>query len=1117
MTNDIKKALDKDYSYPSVDDEDYQLKMYEKREIYVNRSGERKKINNYRELKKYRDSVCTDRVKNLQTHQSGIASIITPDTPYKGVLMFWEPGKGKTCGTIAVTELFKNMVTKYNTKIHILVPGRLLKESWKDEIIKCTKETYLKDYSQEMGYVAEEDKINAKKQARNNFSQYYKIMSHVGFTKRVLGQKIIDHVKDVESGKMNKQYKKTLQGDYERDITGDKIESLDNTLLVIDEAHHIVNNDYGLAVKRIIENSKNLRILLLTGTPMKNLADDIVELINFLRPSDSQIDRNLIFTSPTQNHLMDYKPGGREYLARMVRGYVSYVGGTDLFLYGKSIEMGSVPDKLMFTSVTQCEMEPFQEKIYLETVLHNDDPLDRKSTAVSNFAFPYFQDGKIIGKYGLDGLTALIQNIKTDKLALFEKLKQMGITGNELITVNENLKTIGGDILKINNLKHFSSKFTRCLNILDEMVNERSGLAFVYSNVVKIGIELFEQVLLYNGYLEYNPNEIYDLKDDTRHFLTGERYIDFKKNLRSGKFLPATFLTVTGGTEEESQIPEEKKIIIDSVFSNPGNVNGKYIKVILGSKVMTEGITLKNVSEIIILDVPYHLGQIMQINARGMRFCAHNAIATEENPYPEIRLHKLIVKVKNSDELTSEGILYQKAEHKYILVKDVERVLQENAIDCAINYNINTFTDGNNYVECIPPLEYKALKDKTGFKQCPVACNFQRCTYQCSGKKINLKYYDNNSKTYKKIKKADLDFTTFTTKMARNEINACKDKIKEMFCFKYVYHLNDIMDYIKGSLSDEQMDLFEEFFCFKAIDEFVLTSENEFNNFHDAIYDKFNVPGYLIYRSKFYIFQPLNQNENVPMYYRVNYTYDLLEELTLNQYFKNSLDSKITSEIEELTGITTNEYNFDAAMEYYDSKNEAKYVGIIDKPVARKKSVKGNLKDVFKIREKKKKDLAKKRGTGIPTLKGSVCETSKDKKYLIKIAKAIGLTDFSQNTRGDICDAIRIQMLYLEKYGIEQDGSKYTHVIIPVNHPEYIFPLNLEDRIQNIITQLGEKINEKIKVTKFDNGIFEGVRNKKYAKYEMSFQMKPEWKININFFISLGFKLYENTWKLTVE
>mgnify|MGYP001182436900 CR=1 FL=1 len=204
-------------------------------------------------------------------------------------------------------------------------------------------------------------------------------------------------------------------------------------------------------------------------------------------------------------------------------------------------------------------------------------------------------------------------------------------------------------------------------------------------------------------------------------------------------------------------------------------------------------------------------------------------------------------------------------------------------------------------------------------------------------------------------------------------------------------------------------------------------------------------------------------------------------------------------------------------MEYYDTKNEAKYVGIIDKPIGRKKTLKQEMDDIFKIREQKSKYTNKKRGTGIPSLKGSVCFSSKDKKYLIKVAKAIGLTNFNTDTRTHICEAIRLRMLYLEKYSTNKDDNKLTWLIIPYNHPEYPFPLNLEDRIEKITDQLTEKINVKISVKSMDNGIFEGTRDAKFKKYEMKFTTKPEWDMHKETFLRLGFKLNGNSWIMMVE
>jgi hypothetical protein len=60
----------------------------------------------------------------------------------------------------------------------------------------------------------------------------------------------------------------------------------------------------------------------------------------------------------------------------------------------------------------------------------------------------------------------------------------------------------------------------------------------------------------------------------------------------------------------------------------------------------------------------------------------------------------------------------------------------------------------------------------------------------------------------------------------------------------------------------------------------------KFNNFKDTIYDKYNRSGYLIQRGKYYIFQPYNENEDVPMYYRETTNINRTNQITLENFIK---------------------------------------------------------------------------------------------------------------------------------------------------------------------------------------------------------------------------------------
>jgi hypothetical protein len=137
-----------------------------------------------------------------------------------------------------------------------------------------------------------------------------------------------------------------------------------------------------------------------------------------------------------------------------------------------------------------------------------------------------------------------------------------------------------------------------------------------------------------------------------------------------------------------------------------------------------------------------------------------------------------------------------------------------------------------------------------------------------------------------------LDYSTFHETLARNEINFCKLLIKDLYRIDNVYKLEPILNFIKENYPKDKRDLFDNFFVYKALDELIPLDENDFNNFDDTIYNKFNVSGYLIYRSQFYIFQPFHENEDVPMYYRSNYNKSITNYLTLNTFVRYNFTNK---------------------------------------------------------------------------------------------------------------------------------------------------------------------------------------------------------------------------------
>lgn len=1122
----------KDYSYPKAGDENLQSNLYERREFYFHKVPRREKFEKYEDIQEYRNSVCKKGPFQPREQQALLPNFLSPDTPYKGVLLVHGVGSGKTATAIQVAEQFKDQAKKYNTKIYILTFGPASKETWKSDLLFATRDTYLKD--QDLMYqLPKNEKERQRRVAVNMALQNYTILSYMTFYKKVLGEKITDK-KIVGDDNIKSTYRRNEEGEIERELVVDRITDMDNSLIIVDEAHNLTGNEYGLALKKIIEKSKNLRVILLSATPMKNLADDIIELINFLRPKNDPILREKVFTSE-KNYLMGFKPGGEDYLQKMANGYISYYRGKIPYTFAKQVDKGEVIDGLLFTHVVQCFMEPFQLKTYQKTVEEFDDALDRKSSSAANFVYPGLDKNKkdIIGYYSNNGITKVLNQLEDNKSNLIKQINlqlfKNKISKDELnnfLSEGEN-RDIIGTIYKLEYLKNFSIKFYKCIKRLNRLVegDKGNGIGFIYSNLTKAGgIEVFAECLRQNGYLEYqeNPNE-YQIQENTKDAITGLTFNEFNKKFKNKRqFKPATFLLVTGSSDElgNDDSQEEKQRIIREVYNNSNNIDGSNLKFVLGSKVMNEGITLENVKEIHILDVHYNLGKVEQVIGRGIRMCKHINSITETNKYPQVNVYRYVVSLKNG--MSTDEILYQKGEKKYLLVKRVERLLKEVAIDCPLLLHSNMFPEElEKYKNCVAPTMENKRK---GLKLCPELCDFEDCEFKCKDPKLNKKYWNDKKKTYDNLEKNEINYGTFNKKLATTEIQQLKDKIKNLFRFKNIYSYEEILKKITDTLSKHQKDLFEENLLNLALEDLMPETENDFNNFKDTIVNKFNISGYLIQRNSYYIFQPFDEKENISMFERDNLDIDLENPATIQTYLEKNFSDKLkekTTQVKSKQEKKTKGYDFESIMEYYDDRDEYDIVGIIDKnPLSSSKEDRDN----FKIRPKKPKTTSFKRAIGIPSLKGAVCST-KDKKYLLKVISKlpeIDQTIFDKSkfkTKEFLCDIIYKRLLFMEKYGTSKNGDKMTYLMVPSNHPELLFPLNLEDRLKYIIDTLQKNTSTRIehKVKKLDNGIYLNKRNKKLIKYELTFKNSSSFEKERKFIERYGGKLSGKEWKIIVE
>ena len=250
-------------------------------------------------------------------------------------------------------------------------------------------------------------------------------------------------------------------------------------------------------------------------------------------------------------------------------------------------------------------------------------------------------------------------------------------------------------------------------------------------------------------------------------------------------------------------------------------------------------------------------------------------------------------------------------------------------------------------------------------------------------------------------------------------------------------------------------------FVYKAMSQLTPLTENDFNNFKDILYDKYSRDGYLIQSDKYYIFQRFNIPESSLMNTRTEYIDLNNRNLTLENYIYGKHPQTIID-----MNVGNNIYEYDDI--YYNSRNEFNIVGII---IGRKDkfSKKDVIEDIFNIRTMKDINNNKEREKNLPTYFGANC-LSKNITYLKEIINILDIKT-SSTSKPPICKLIKEKLLYLER--TSTGSNKLTYIKIPLNHSDYIFPYNIEDRIEYLNTKIKRIFNESqdISISQNNNNI----------------------------------------------
>jgi hypothetical protein len=191
------------------------------------------------------------------------------------------------------------------------------------------------------------------------------------------------------------------------------------------------------------------------------------------------------------------------------------------------------------------------------------------------------------------------------------------------------------------NLEKYSVKFYKIL----KNIKKCKGTCFVYSNFREYGgIQSLIKVLEYNGFKNFN-------KDGPGK----NRYA-----IWSG--------------DEDLLVKEYTK----DFFNKKENENGSFLKVILGSPAIKEGVSLLRVRQVHIMEPYWNMSRLEQVMGRAVRFCSHKDMPSEDR---EVKIYIYISVDPSNNKLTVDRHILNMAFSKDKLTKQFEQVIKDSAVD----------------------------------------------------------------------------------------------------------------------------------------------------------------------------------------------------------------------------------------------------------------------------------------------------------------------------------------------------------------------------------------------------------------------------------------------------
>jgi superfamily II DNA or RNA helicase len=571
----------------------------------------------------------------LQSHQRFLRRVLSPDAPTRGVLVVHGTGTGKTCTAIQVAEEYI-LRPEFQDKKVLVVASAAVQETFRDQLFdmsrvklndaglleskQCTGRRYLEMLTR----IEQEPKNWANPEVRDRLertadriiSEFYEFTAYASFG--------------------NLLTEKEALGD--APFAAWVHETFDNRLVVIDEAHNIrPKADMGTektitaGLEKLVKTANGMILVLLTATPMYESYDEVMLYFNLFRWNEH--DRSKPFPEAMKASTFfdvnaNLKKTKEAEFYRLCQDYVSYVRGENPFTF--PFRLPPPP------SASPLPTKPWKGDLY--------EPV-RYLRLVDSPA----------------------RGLQADVL---QKTKGADTEAKQVMLMQPTVAVLPGNVdfkdaftqqgtqwayrqapfLGPDKLPEVSAKFARVI----QSINDGEGIAFVYSNYVTMGAQLFAMALEEHGYTPYRgkPN------------LANPAY----KGPSKGSYVLLT------SKESDKSIAS-----LVSQARSESNRNGEKIRIIISSPLVAEGVDFRCVRQAHILDPWWNMSRIEQVVGRSLRTCSHTLL-TNDKQNCTVYLH--VIRTPDGKECYDEYTYRTKVVVKAEKIAKVRNILERAAMDC---------------------------------------------------------------------------------------------------------------------------------------------------------------------------------------------------------------------------------------------------------------------------------------------------------------------------------------------------------------------------------------------------------------------------------------------------